>query len=359
MENVLFLQSEVKDPFAFYERMRKNHPVYFDTSNNVWAVYCLKGCMEVLQNSIAHVPGLQISPAANEEVRTVLQNLPRLANPPRHSALRKVSLELMQQLKTTDVPFLVHYLIGEPRKPASIDWINDVAKKLTALAILKGYSFSDVDMDSILPVLNDLTKIMQPVTSGEEMKTVNDAVKNIFTICRSHFYKKYNGSTDHENNIYTSNLIGLLIQSYDAGRGLLSNALLQACREESSYGRDYNYFNRIVKESLLVDPPVHNTRRVMTKEIVLNNKIVEPGDTVLVVLASANHDAHSTMNQSGISYGAGAHQCVAEDFTIYLAASTLHYLYSKYNSIELIEKEILYEPRINVRLPRSIHLTIS
>ena len=57
MENTLFLQSDIADPYALYERMREHNPVYRDAGNGIWAVYSHAFCTQVLQASTAHIPG--------------------------------------------------------------------------------------------------------------------------------------------------------------------------------------------------------------------------------------------------------------------------------------------------------------
>jgi hypothetical protein len=56
MENILFLQSDSKDPAAFYRQMLARHPVYYDAGNNIWGVYSAQGCRQVLQSGAAAIP---------------------------------------------------------------------------------------------------------------------------------------------------------------------------------------------------------------------------------------------------------------------------------------------------------------
>ena len=47
----------------------------------------------------------------------------------------------------------------------------------------------------------------------------------------------------------------------------------------------------MIREVLRHDPPVHNTRRFIAADGAIAGQRVAAGDTVLVVLAAANHDA--------------------------------------------------------------------
>lgn len=354
MENILFLQSDKKDPLGFYKRMLEQHPVYYDAGNKIWGLYSAAACREVLKSNAATIPPLAIHPDVSEQVRFILNHLPRLTNAPWHEPLRSISMHLMHALAQPDIPSLFHLLIGEPKIPASFDWVEDVAKKLPVLAILKGLEFPVTHLESIMSEMPTMVKIMAPVISMDEIKKVNESVQIVCSGCSSHLITHLKMANVNDSDVYTANLIGLLIQSYDATRGLLSNALLQILRNmEDVYGKSLSYFQQIVLDALRYDPPVHNTRRILTEELKFNQYTFKQGENILVVLA-----AGSIEDKELLSYGDGVHRCIAEHFTIGLSAKALHYLFNKYRYVELLEKEIVYEPRINVRLPVKINLML-
>src|SRR5215831_8933712 len=106
MENVLFLQSEIKDPYKIYDRMLLNHPLYYDESNTIWAVYSFDDCDRILKSSAAFVPGnINAFTNESEEVKAIIQNLARLSNPPYHSIARKASLGLMKMWKPVEAAY--------------------------------------------------------------------------------------------------------------------------------------------------------------------------------------------------------------------------------------------------------------
>lgn len=156
---------------------------------------------------------------------------------------------------------------------------------------------------------------------------------------------------------YVSNLAGLLIQSYDACRGLLSNALLQILSNHSIAMKDKSFFSAAVTETLRFDPPVHNTLRVKN------------GQSILLVLAAANRDPaifhepntwniERKNNHIHLSFGSGHHSCPANQLAVNMAAETLHFLFSKFSKIELVPQSISYEPLVNLRLPCSVRLRL-
>ncbi|HEY5826343.1 MAG TPA: hypothetical protein VIT44_18365, partial [Cyclobacteriaceae bacterium] len=219
MENVLFLQSEVKDPFEVYKKMRKDQPLYFDRINKIWAVYNYEDCVSVLKNSAAHIPHPSPFSDESDEVKMIIQNLTRVSNPPHHEVARNATLNLMSRWKNVNSSDLIHYLIGEPRKPAVIDWVNEIGKKLPAFTLLKGFNFPDSQADLILSEMENLLKLMLPTRTKEQVAEVNESVATIFNSISTTVLRIYGVQRETERRLYISNLVGLLIQSYDVGRG--------------------------------------------------------------------------------------------------------------------------------------------
>ena len=118
-------------------------------------------------------------------------------------------------------------------------------------------------------------------------------------------------------------------------------------------------------ETLKLEQPIHNTRRVAAKDIHLGNCKVEKGQDLLIVLAAANRDQQQfknadqynierSNNGEHLTFGVGPHRCVAKHFSIHLACEALAFLFQKYKSVNLLTKDIEYEPLINARLPKNI-----
>jgi cytochrome P450 len=159
----------------------------------------------------------------------------------------------------------------------------------------------------------------------------------------------------------------LFIQSYDAGRGILSNSLLQILANKSF--SDRSEIQKSIIETLRFDPPIHNTRRVANTDIILGETIIKEGEKILLVLASANRDSEKfetesnfdierVNNNENLTFGIGGHMCLAKHFSINLATEVLWFLFKEHNTIKLLENSIEYEPMINARLPKNIWISI-
>jgi len=366
MENVLFLQSEVRDPHLFYSKMRSNHPVYYDEKNKIWAVYTYKACEEILQTNQSSISKPNSLVNKNDELKNILSNLARLSNGEIHAEARAAAINLMSHWRVCDAPTLLHSLMGEPRLPATFNWVSEIAIRLPVFALLKGFDFSTRNAMLVLSEMENLVKLMTPVNTDDEVNTVLKSVRRVKELFNTHFHKKL--PTIQFSDLYIANFIGLLIQSYDATRGMISNSLLHLVNFPELKPNTHESALRFVKESTRLDPPVHNTRRIMYQDIKIGNRKIKKGEQVLVVLASANRDLQRFINPElfdvdrevdTLSFGLGIHKCVASNFSTQLTASLLYYLSTKYSKLNLLESEIQYEARINVRLPKKITLIAS
>ena len=208
---------------------------------------------------------------------------------------------------------------------------------------------------------------MQPHKSEETLQVVNAAADEAYPLVEHHILKSGLSVLleDQEDmlRLLAANLIGLLIQSYDAGRGILSNALLHYAQHAKS-GADYS---KLVIEMLRYDPPVHNTRRILMQNVTLNGLEIKAGEAVLLVLAAANRDPQRFANPAQfdqlrpnnsehLTFGAGAHECLARHYIVKLVVETLEYLSINCPNLRILTDPLEFEPLINVRLPRMLQI---
>lgn len=366
MPNVLFHQSDVDDPFAFYAHLLTENPIYFDAENNIWAVYSYDACLHLLSTESAHIPdpNIAIMDVLNPAAQTLAANLVRLQNPPRHDQTRSIVMRLVNQLSPVSTATLLDPVFAQQQY--SFDWVTVVAKRLPALALLTGFDFSPAATDRLLTLLETLVKIMLPDKSAAVIDQLNADTTEAYALIESHIRNTPRLlvlAADDALPVIVANLIGLLIQSYDAGRGILSNALMAYLHMPAV--PDYSL---LIYEVLRHNPPVHNTRRLLTQPLTIGNVEIPLGAQVLIVMASANRDPvrfpnpHNFVplrpnNREHLTFGAGAHACIAQHYISHLAAETLTYLAAHQPGLHLLTESITFEPLINARLPCTLQVT--
>ena len=386
MPATLFLQSDIQDPYGLYAGMLAENPVYWDEINHLWAIYSYKNCSAILTDKTAHIPPVNQNnkDRLSEHALLITGQLARLSNDAQHTIARETALLLSGNLKSISIPGIAKKLLQQQYAPGETDWVNAICKKLPVMVVLKSFDFNDAEADFISGKMEQLVKLMLPVKTNEQVKDINEMAKDIYTITERQLLatgilrsiiktmqEKYTIAPDMVIAACTCNLIGLFIQGYDAGRGILSNAMIQVLNNHKTEQQglaDNVFLEQSVIETLRFDPPVQNTRRVAAENIVLDNTEIKKGDAILVVLAAANRDPQQfnhpdvydtgrSNNNEHLSFGSGYHRCVASHFSVYLAVQTLSYFFGRYK-IRLLEKKIEYEPAINLRLPQRIMIAL-
>lgn len=383
MSSSLFFQSDVKDPYSIYKVMLDKNPVYWDETNQIWAIYSYEYCAEILKNSQVEIPIVNPNNEQNlnESALKILNNLTRLSNGIQHEITREIAMLVFSNLKSIAIDQIISQLIQKDLRDNKIDWVNSVCKKLPILSVLKSFDFGEKDCDFISENIDSFSKIMLPKKTEEQVKLINENAEKLYSIIEKHlsllpFYKsllikiseKYSVSNAESIPIVIGNFIGLCIQSYDAGRGILSNSLLQIINNK--YSLNKTEIEKAVIETLRFDPPIHNTRRVSIEDFYIGESQIKKNDPLLIVLASANRDSQKfenamdfnierLNNHENLTFGIGGHMCLAKYFSINLATEALSYLVNEYKTIALLENKIEYEPLINARLPKNIWIRIN
>jgi cytochrome P450 len=382
MSATLFLQSDVHDPYSIYKLMLDKNPVYWDEDHKIWAIYSYQYCVEILKSPNALIP--VVNPKNEQKLDkyalSIFENLTRLSNGVQHKIAREIATLLFSKMKSIAIDQIMLQLIKNDLIENKLDWVYSVAKKLPVLVVLKSFDFEENDCCFILEKIESFTKIMLPNKTEEQVKSINEVAEKIFLIAEKqlsslNFFLDFSDklsesedfSLDEIKEIAISNLVGLFIQSFDAGRGILSNSLLQILDHKSFSDKDE--IQKSIVETLRFDPPIHNTRRIANEDFHIGESLIKKNDSILIVLASANRDAEKfenplifdcgrNNNDENLTFGIGGHMCLAKHFSIQLATEALSFLFNQYKTISLLEDNLEYEPLINARLPKNIWISI-
>lgn len=353
--------------------MLNESPVYWDAENKVWGIYSYDACQTILNSTVAAIP-LQNNGALekmNEHSKILIQHLARLNNPPQHQKARLAAAQLYNAMKPTQIADILNSLLIDC-KP-ELDWVETVCKKLPVINVLKSFDFPDTTIELFLTNIERLVKIMLPQKTEQQILEINEVSQEIYTLTEQHITTKLSSLMNDSNReipkeeqltLYVCNLIGLILQSYDAGRGILSSTLLQLLNHPINVYKKSN-FQKVVTETLRYDPPIQNTRRVLTENLIINDQTLKKGDSVIVVLAAANRDVakftnpnqfdiNRSNNAEHLTFGAGIHTCVAKHYAVQMTVDALHQLFTKYKNIQLIESDMEYEPLVNARLHKKM-----
>jgi len=351
---------------GIYLRQLKENPTYYDESLKLWVVYSYDYCKTVLLSADMHVPEPIINDdsSMNDTVRLLLRSFTRLNNHSNHQAARGAAIAVFQKIKQADTAGLLKDLLANLPTAGGFDWEQVIAQQLPARLICARLGVDSVDTEYIAANLKDMVPIMSTNKTEELIAKLNPVAEAFYVIAQRKLAVLGLLTDEREiDELMVCNLVGLFIQSYDGGRGLLNNTLMRlaACWDEIN---DNDYKN-LVNETLRRDPPVHNTRRVAVKDVSIGGKIIKAGETVLVVLGAANldeavfkeaerFDLNRLNADQHLTFGLGGHNCLAKYFCIDMAVEMCRFVKENYGRIEILQDKFEYEPQLNVRLVKQL-----
>ncbi|AMQ01269.1 hypothetical protein AY601_4428 [Pedobacter cryoconitis] len=369
MDTGIILDWNTIEPYTFYTQRRATHPLYYAKAQQSWLIYAYPQAKEVLLHQDALIPELNTSQTGlNKNAVQLIQQLARLNNFEQHQQSRAAALQIYNQMQPVATQDLLDLLLKPVITGIPVDWVEVVCKRLPALYILKSLNVEAKDCTFLIDHLPVLVKIMSPQQNPATIKQLNELINLIFPLLEKYlpdgaFAPNYIAAEEWET-LLVSNLIGLLIQSYDAGRGLLTNTLLQLSNQQLSLSEAENYFEQAVVETLRFDPPIHLTRRVAGKDLLINDQLIKKGEMIIILLAAANLDPQifespltynpsRGNNKAHLTFGAGHHQCLAKHLTMRLTAETFKILY---HQIQILPQSFTYEPLLNARLVKNLFI---
>ena len=157
------------------------------------------------------------------------------------------------------------------------------------------------------------------------------------------------GPTADVHDEASVNTAALLLQAVDATAGLIGNSILARSRYRPAVRDD------LVAGTNRFDPPVQLTTRVAAGPVELADVTIPAGATVVVLLAAANHDPEC---REPFGFGAEPRRCPGSSAATTLAAGVVDAVVERC-APELVDPEIVYEPRANLRIPVRVRLHLA
>jgi len=161
-----------------------------------------------------------------------------------------------------------------------------------------------------------------------------------------------------------ANAIGFMAQAYEATAGLIGNTLRALTARpglRAAVTTDPRRLEAVIREVLRHDAPVQNTRRFLATDGVIAGQPMSAGDTVLVVLAAANHDAaanpqperfdEARASRRTFTFGAGPHACPGETLAVSIARAAVERLLAHGLDLDALPAQPAYQPSGNLRIP--------
>ncbi|MFD8500071.1 cytochrome P450 [Amycolatopsis sp. NPDC059657] len=164
--------------------------------------------------------------------------------------------------------------------------------------------------------------------------------------------------------------IVLIVAAYGATKCFAANAFLMFARYPDQFDRlraNPELAESAVDEVSRFEPPVHAVGREATARIELDGHVIEPGDTVMPLIAAANRDPEKfedpdvfdigrANHKAQMGFGVGIHYCPGTVLSKPAGAALFRELAKRYRRIRLADAPLEYKPGFGLRGPERLHV---
>lgn len=365
------------DPYPFYENLRAGPPLAWNESLRLWVA----SRADVLEVLLMAPGALRVRPVAEPVPRAiagspageVFGHLVRMNDGPAHAAHKPA---LQRALAGLDLG-AAHAAALQVARQVPEQSLSDTLFSMPIQAVAHLLGFAPEALPQVELWMRDFVACLSPLSTEAQLQRASSAAGALMT----RFEGLAAGTPPRNGTLLAAvladsavgaplsrallaNLVGLLSQTCDATAGLLGNSLVALLREPGlrATARTRDGLHAIVEETARHDPSVQNTRRFVAQPVTIAGVPLEPGDAVLLVLASANRDPAANAEPDRFmpvraqrrmfGFGHGVHACPGQALAGTLAAAGLEALRARSPDLDALrERGWHYRPSANARIP--------
>lgn len=351
------------NPYPSYANLRQHGGLHYLEAPGLWVASDAATVAEAFAQPACHVrPHEEPVPAtiADGPAGELFGRLMRMNEGEAHQAPRRFLMPFLNALDDEEIARLTRYRLSASDVPAPSDAMFRVP--VMVIAALLGCppeheAWLAAQTSRFVAGLNPLGTSVQREAAHRAAEALMATVSRFETLPT-----RAQGTLAPD--ILVANLIGLLSQTHDATAGLIGNAMLAlharpSLREALAHRPEG--VATMIEEVERHDPPVHSTQRFVAASCQLGDTWLKPGDTVLVLTASANRDAALTPDADhfrlerrqriSFSFGAGRHHCPGRRLALGIATHVITGLLERREYVNTLHHQG-YLPSRHGRIPR-------
>ena len=383
-----------RDPHPTYRSLREQGPLV-SLRPNVLACTRYDDCLALLRDP-RFSASRYMRPIAHytKEQRSQLATWVRVAShqvifmdPPDHTRLRGL---LMRAFSTEAIERLIprianlfSEILDDVPLGLEFDFMSSIARRFPAIVIgellgiprdgwdgLMRWCDAFMDFFTTVPApfelaleaqqaTIELIEYLQPLVDWRKSRPAGDLISMLLE------------ARQEGNTVTTEELLAqcalLLVAGHETTRNLMGNGLHTLLRHPSAITRlrkDSSLVRSAVEEVLRFQGPVQGISRVVATRHKLFEETLEPGQTIMSLVASANRDPArfpnpdrfdvERKNNTHLTFGAGSHTCLGSYLARLEAQIAITMLLRRYKRIELCHTDPSWTETLLVRGPKRL-----
>lgn len=368
------------DPYPFYARMRRCHPVAYDEDTGVWAVYRYDEVRRVLTDNPAFSSDLRRAKRPRFIARDQPPNLIN-SDGSRHAQLRApvarhFSAAAVAKLETR-VRERAHHLLDRVSQQGHMDVVDDLAGPLPLALIVEIVGVPAEDQATFTrlwtqwlawrnersphqrnnprkrpgPWLVELDNYIRRLATRKHAEPADDLMSSLVTM-------EVEGQRLREEEILECFAL-LLIAAHVTTTHLIANAIFCLLRHPAALDHlraEPAQIPTALEEVLRYCSPVQAVSRVSVHDVDVGGRTIPAGEEILAWIGSANRDSARFPNPERfdivrhpnphIAFGQGSHACFGASLARLQARIALAALLERLPNLEPVEGAVL-EPNRN------------
>lgn len=367
------------DPYGYYAQLRQQDTLFFDPVLGLWIASGAEAVEAILEHPECRVRPLDqpIPPAiAQGAAGAVFGRLMRMNEGGVHQCPRRVFEPALTTIELPSIAAAVSRVASTLDNPCVNP--DELMFTLPACVIAHLLGLPCSSLHRVAKLTRDFAACLSPLSDQAQLDKAHQAASQLGQMfmavlsdpdCDSPLLARICSQSKaarwDDKEALIANLIGLLSQTCEATAGLIGNTLIALHRNPDLIGDRplaSNLAAELIAEVARHDSPVQNTRRFVASRCTILGRVLEAGDTLLVILASANRDPCANPDPDRFllgrsdrrlfSFGSGRHECPGQQLALTIAAEAigvwLHH--QPLNAAQAYSWR--YVPSLNGRIPK-------
>jgi len=337
------------DPYPAYHRLRDS-AICWNAEENAWVVHLYADVARIMADrsfEVAEVAGIvgRIGQATGKEtgdLTSVLEAVLFLRNPPGHAEARKFLVAVMTASPLSTYRPMIEAVVGQLLAPiaegGAIDAITDYADLVPPLFMGRLLGVSETDVRFLIKTVSEVTMTFDRGRSPRFYERVNRTVRTARSLFLDAIADRRRHPADDgltrmidladrqfglEDEVIASRALFLLVAGVETTSALIGNAIRALLAHPESGRRiaaDRTLIDGAIEEVLRFDGPVQQATRIATQACMIADRMIRPGDRVVLLLGAAHRDpaAYDRPDRFDIArtgpphlgFGTGLHHCL-------------------------------------------------